>query len=99
MSQIQKEKPPKRATKKSSAKKNETVEPTITVDGARRPERRGSEGLRVFSGDGSPSPEDKPSPDNPRTPTLLRRFGVLAIHLRKSFLLASGIPHSRRQIV
>ena len=49
----------------------------ITYDGARRPERRRSEGLRVFSGDGSPSPEDKPSPVIPRTPTLVPRFGVL----------------------
>ena len=58
---------------------------TITYDGARRPERRRSEGLRVFSGDGSPSPEDKPSPVIPRTPTLPLAqvvphcFGVLTI--------------------
>ena len=52
---------------------------TITYDGARRPERRRSEGLRVFSGDGSPSPEDKPSPVIPRTPTFLRHSGVLTL--------------------
>ena len=54
----------------------------LSYDGARRPERRRSEGLRVFSGDGSPSPEDKPSQDNPRTPTFTASVcphsGVLA---------------------
>ena len=64
---------------------------TITYDGARRPERRRSEGLRVFSGDGSPSPEDKPSPVIPRTPTFLRHSGVLTYNISQTQYV--DVPH------
>ena len=44
-----------------------------------------------FSGNTTLSFDGKPSPDNPPSPSFVPHSGLVAIHLRKSFLLASGI--------